>query len=94
VTWVLVIFFAFEAWGLITYGPRTYMRRWLMVLVSIDQLANAYRGGDPDETLSSVAAKNARHWGWHKVGLFLEWIDPGHLKRYIEHDEGKHAPWW
>lgn len=67
---------------------RQYMRN---NLIAYDQLANAIRGGDPDETLSSVAAKNQCSWGWRQLGRFLEWIDPGHLAEAIEPDEGKDA---
>ncbi len=63
----------------------------LNVLISIDQLANAILLGDPDETISSRAAKRSHVWGWHHLGRFLEWIDPGHLKDSLEPDEGKDA---
>lgn len=66
-------------------------RYFINLLVSIDQLGNTILGGDPDETLSSRAAKKSHAWGWHQLGQFLEWIDPGHLKRTIELDEGKDA---
>lgn len=61
------------------------------VLIGIDQLANAILGGDPDETISSRAAKRSHVWGWHVLGRLLEFIDPGHMKRAIEPDEGKDA---
>lgn len=68
------------------------MKRYFWnVLIAIDQLGNALLGGDPDETISSRAAKNAHLWHWHKLGLFLEWIDPGHMARALEKDEGKDA---
>lgn len=62
----------------------------LNILIAIDQLGNAILGGDPDETISSRAAKNADRAGWKQLGHILEWIDPGHLKRALEPDEGKH----
>ena len=65
-------------------------RRYLWnVLIAFDQLANAILFGDPDETISSRAAKRCHLWGWRQLGHFLEWLDPGHLKRALEPDEGK-----
>ncbi|MDE4297110.1 hypothetical protein PXK56_18135 [Phaeobacter gallaeciensis] len=61
------------------------------ILIALDQLLNAILFGDPDETVSSRAAKNLHLWHWNLLGDFLEWIDPGHLKRAIETDEGKNA---
>lgn len=63
------------------------------ILISLDQLLNTLRGGDPDETLSSVAAKNLHKREWHMLGSFLEMIDHGHLKRAIENDEGSRDIW-
>jgi len=68
-------------------------RYFINILISLDQFINTLLGGDPDETLSSRAAKNSHMLGWHQLGLFLEWIDPGHLKQYVEHDEGDRAVW-
>ena len=62
----------------------------LNVLVAIDRVVNAALRGDPDETLSSVAYRNARDgspWGfWRKVidGLFF-W-QPEHCKTAYDHD--------
>lgn len=67
-------------------------RKYLMnLLVSIDQLANTLLGGDPDETISSRAAKGQDRWWWRWLGYLLEWIDPGHLARVVERDEGGDA---
>ena len=44
---------------------------------------------DPDETISSRAAKRQDIWYWRVLGFFLEAVDPGHMKRSIEKDEGK-----
>ena len=60
-------------------------------MVGIDQLANAIIGGDPDETISSRCAKNQHRWYWRALGAALEWIDPGHLSRYLEEDEGRYS---
>lgn len=61
------------------------------VLIAIDQGGNALLGGDPDETISSRAAKGQDKWYWRWLGKFLEWIDPGHLEKSLEEDEGKDA---
>lgn len=66
-----------------------FARRYLWnILIAIDQLGNAFLAGDPDETISSRAAKRCHLWGWSHLGRILEWLDPGHLKRAIEPDEG------
>ena len=70
----------------------SYLWRYLWNLfIAVDQLANAVLFGDPDETISSRAAKRSHVWGWHMLGRFLDWIDPGHMARSIEADEGKDA---
>ena len=72
------------------FWQQTLMRKYIKnVLVAIDQLANAMIGGDPDETISSRAAKRQDIWYWKVLGFILETVDPGHLKRSIEKDEGK-----
>lgn len=64
------------------------------IAVWLDQGLNVvFLGGDPDETISSVAAKarNAgRRWGCVLCKL-LDRLDPDHCTRYLEADEGKHA---
>lgn len=68
------------------------MKRYgLNILISLDQFANVLIGGEPDETISSRAAKNQHKWHWRIVGWVLEKIYQGHLERSIEHDEGKDA---
>lgn len=63
------------------------MRRYLWnLLVSIDQLFNTLFGGDPDETITSRAAR-ARERGawWGKVGCsVLDRIDPEHCEKWKE----------
>lgn len=61
------------------------------VLIGIDQLVNAMIGGDPDETLSSRIAKSQYNWAARVAGRFLEWVDPGHLEKAREDDEGRDA---
>lgn len=61
------------------------------VAVAVDQLGNALLGGDPDETISSRAAKAALKgatWGCVLCRL-LDYLDPGHCVRNIERDEGR-----
>lgn len=75
-------------------------RYGLNVLISVDQLANALRLGDPDETISSRLGKlKLRNKGkipWKKplsklLDKILDKIDPGHSLDAIEFDEGKDA---
>lgn len=70
------------------------IRRYgLNVLVSLDQFVNTLFGGDPDETISSRAAKAAargRLWG-RLLCRLLDSIDPGHSSSNVEPDEGSDA---
>lgn len=59
------------------------------ILVSLDQLLNTILAGDPDETISSRAAKNQHRFYWRWLGAVIEWFDPGHLERHREDDEGE-----
>ena len=61
------------------------------ILIAIDQLGNTLIGGDPDETISSNAAKNQHILVFRWLAWFLELIDSGHMQRAIESDEGKNA---
>lgn len=68
------------------------LSRWIWnVLIALDQLANAILLGDPDETISSRAAKRPHVWVWRQLGRFLDFIDPGHMDRAREKDEGDDA---
>lgn len=58
------------------------------VLIAIDQLGNALLGGDPDETISSRAGKSRHIWYWDWLSRFLNWIDPRHVEKSREDDEG------
>lgn len=65
------------------------LRNYLInALVALDQLLNALTGGDPDETISSRCAKRRTQPGWRVLAAFLEWLEPGHLDRALEADEG------
>lgn len=70
------------------------IRKYLWnILVSIDQFANTILGGDPDETLSSRAAKaegKGSRWGC-LLCRFLGMIDDNHCGKSREADEGKAA---
>jgi hypothetical protein len=64
------------------------------ILLAVDQLGNAVGGGDPDETISSRAAKAQRRgkrWGCVLCN-WLHKIDPNHCEKSIEHDEGSDQP--
>jgi len=66
----------------------------LNILVAIDQLLNTLMGGDPDETISSRAAKAAlagQRWGC-VLCRWLDRLDAGHCARNIEWDEGLSPP--
>lgn len=68
--------------------------KWLRnVLVALDETGNAMMGGDPEETISSRAAKarNAgRRWGCLLCRL-LDKLDPGHCDKFIQPNEGSDA---
>jgi hypothetical protein len=64
------------------------------VLIAVDQFGNALGGGDPDETISSRAAKAQRvgkRWGC-VLCRWLDKIDPNHCEKSIETDEGLDQP--
>jgi hypothetical protein len=65
-------------------------RAWTLA-ISYDQLANAAFGGNEDETISSMAAKKAKHGVWWAKWLCraLDAVDPGHSQRAIEKDRGE-----
>ena len=67
---------------------RTYL--W-NIIIAVDQLGNTFLGGDPDETISSRAAKNQHLLVWRLLGSIMDLIDPGHMTRSLEADEGKDA---
>ncbi|MBL4875767.1 MAG: hypothetical protein JKY10_04645 [Cohaesibacteraceae bacterium] len=64
---------------------------FLNILIALDQLLNTVLGGDPDETISSRCSKNRHKWYWKPLACILEKIDPGHLGRSQEDDEGSDA---
>jgi hypothetical protein len=70
------------------------------IAIGFDQLLSAFKGNDPDETVSSVLGKLERHYGndfekkrWFaaKLAEILNRIQPNHCKDAIEDDEGKNA---
>ena len=75
--------------------------KWILnILISIDQTANSFLGGDPDETISSRLGKmKVKHGGkipWYRplskiVDFGLDKIDPNHSIDAIEEDEGEDA---
>lgn len=70
------------------------LSRWFWnVLIAIDQLGNALTLGDPDETISSRAAKaqaKGRRWGCILCRA-LNLIQRDHCQRSLEPDEGARA---
>lgn len=68
--------------------PSEWMKN---IAVGIDQLGNAVLRGDPDETLSSRAAKariKGKLWGcW--LCKVLDWLDKDHCTKSLEPDEGE-----
>lgn len=68
------------------------LRKWVFnILVSLDQFGNSLAGGDPDETISSRAAKGQLHGKWWGKAMcrFLDVFDHGHCPKSIELDEGE-----
>jgi hypothetical protein len=62
------------------------------LLISLDQFGNALSGGDPDEVLSSVAAKFKHlNFVWWLLYHLLELIDPGHGKAAMDAEKGEGA---
>ena len=75
---------------------RYWVARWLWrIVVWLDQGLNViFLNGDPDETVSSHAGKDARkgeRWACVLCKL-LDKLDPGHCVRYMEADEGSPIP--
>lgn len=68
-------------------------RYFLNIAIWLDQGVNTLTGGDPDETVTSRAAKAARRghrWGCVLCRL-LDKIHRGHCERGVELDEGRDA---
>lgn len=67
-------------------GPQARLP-WLMkVLVATDQWVNALFGGDPDETISSRAARGRATHRWARwLCRVLDFFDPGHCDRSVGH---------
>ena len=72
------------------------MKQYLWnILIGLDQFANTLIGGDPDETISRRAARNAHLRGWRALGILLDAIDPGHMERalYGDDEDRSDASW-
>ncbi len=67
---------------------------WIFnILIALDQLLNTIFWGDPDETISSRAAKarlEGACWGCFLCKM-LDLIDKKHCEDALEHDEGKNS---
>ena len=69
------------------------MRSYLLnLLIALDQLANAFLRGDPDETLSSRAhrmrMKGQPVWGWTARAIdMLFWFDKDHCRTCWEREQ-------
>lgn len=62
------------------------------ILISIDQLANAILGGDPDETISSRLGKRLNTCAFCRfICNILHKIDYRHCQDAIEENEGSNA---
>ena len=78
--------------ALIAWGSHLLdlLKRYIWnLLVALDQLLNTLLGGDPDETISSRAAKSPHLPHWLLLIWILETFDTGHMRRSIEEDEGQ-----
>lgn len=74
------------------------MKKYLWsIFIALDQLANTFLGGDPDETISSRLGKwsqkyeDTNNWRWliaKPLCSILGFIDPNHCQSSIELDEG------
>jgi hypothetical protein len=64
------------------------------VLVGLDQLANTFLAGFPDETISSRAGKGRLNGSpfWTAAAFLIDLLflpfEPDHCRRAIEYDEG------
>lgn len=65
------------------------MKKYLWnIVISLDQLLNTVLAGSPDETISSRCAKRRTQPGWRVLAWIIEAVDPGHLDKAVEYDEG------
>lgn len=57
------------------------------VLIAFDRLGNTIIAGDPDETISARAGRlRNRNSVAKTLADVLDWIQPNHVQRAIEHD--------
>lgn len=67
----------------------------MKVLIAVDQLANAVRGGHPDETLSAAAHRQHMDGrsGWRNLINALFWWQEDHCRdAHINEMARKHLP--
>lgn len=81
--WVLCLIGALISWFWMGAGLIARSRRGHVLAVAFDQLVNAAIGGDPDETISSRAARgrDRGEWNWCLLCRVLDWIDPDHCNK-------------
>jgi hypothetical protein len=66
----------------------------LNLLIGVDQLINAFLGGDVDETLSSRLGKAMQQCKMCRfVCIILNIFDKNHCQKSIESDEGSGDLW-
>lgn len=83
VIWLLCLIGGLVSWFWMGAGLITRSRRGRVLAVAFDQLVNAAIGGDPDETISSRAARGRDDGDkrWCLLCRVLDWIDPDHCNR-------------
>lgn len=59
------------------------------IVIAADQFANTLLAGDPDETISTRAAKHPKNPIWRLLGRVMDAIDPGHMQRALEQEKGE-----
>lgn len=71
----------------VAYVPGPHARApWILkVLVAVDQGLNAMFNGDPDETISSRAARHRDRWWGRLLCRIFDVLDPGHCDRVLGH---------
>ncbi len=74
--------------------PKEKGIEWIKrVLTGFDRLANAYTGGHDKNTISSRCYHNRDKFGWKQLGIVLDWLDPGHCKKYYDKENSGKELW-